>query len=134
MGHYDEPLEMSQQEEVLSLIDSAILARLSEFFTLEFTDSIFDHSDFYTDIPEVLASKGYNVHHVPKQGTYLSKGSLTYHLDFNVFNAVVLNDMVEDALGVNHLTGFPINFDRSPSHAGKLGNYSPIVLEYFRKL
>lgn len=125
---------MANSEELRNLIDSAILGELSPLFDIQFTDSVFDHEEYYTSIPEVLSSKGFNLHHVPGNGVYLSKGSVNYHVDFGVFDAIFINDMVERSLGFRHLTGFPVKFDAGKEHAGKLGNYSPFALEHFRRL
>jgi len=125
---------MADSEELRNLIDSAILGELDPLFEIKFTDSVFDHEEYYTSIPDVLNVKGFHVHHVPKQGVYLSKGQVNYHINFGVFDAVFINDMVEKALGSSHLTGFPVKFDYGKGHAGKLGNYSQVAAEHFRKL
>jgi len=125
---------MSESEELQNLIDSAILNELGQLFELQFTNSVFDHEDYYTSIPEVLNSKGFHLHHKPGMGVHLSKGDLNYHINFGAVDAVFINDMVERALGYEHLTGFPVKFSAGNMHAGKLGNYSQALVEHFKAL
>jgi len=125
---------MADSEELQNLVDSAILGELDQLFEIQFTDSVFDHEEYYTSIPDVLDVRGFHVHHVPREGVYLSKGQVSHHINFGPFDAVFINDMVEKALGFDHLTGFPVNFDYGKGHAGRLGNFSSIAAEHFRKL
>jgi hypothetical protein len=125
---------MANSEELQNLVDSAILGELSHIFDLQFTDSVFEHEDYYTSIPEILSDQGYNLHHPPQDGVYLSRGDSSYHINFGTFNATFVNDMAEQALGIKHLTGFPVGFDNGRKNGGKLGNFSVAAAEHFRKL
>lgn len=125
---------MSVSEELQNLIDSAILNELGQLFELQFTNSVFDHEEYYTSIPEVLKSRGYNLHHTKGEGVHLCKGKLDYHVNFGAFDAVFINDMVERSLGYEHLTGFPVKFSATSLHAGRLANFSTQTVEHFKKL
>jgi len=125
---------MSQSRDLQDFIDSAILAGLRDHFDIHFTDSVFDHADYYTSIPEVLETMGYMVKKQPKIGVLVVGNDQEFVLTFGSVNSVFLNDYAQYSLGASNLTGYPVEFDLSRDKAGKLGNYSPHVVRHFKEL
>jgi len=125
---------MSQSRDLQDFINSAILGGLGKYFDIHFTDSVFDHADYYTSIPEVLETMGYLVQRQPKIGVIVVGNGQEFTLTFGTINSVFLNDFAQYSLGASNLTGYPVEFDQSRDKAGKLGNFSPLVAKHFKEL